>query len=293
MAPTIIGGYVREAEKSSECGFLQLYSCRLEGSECPILKRGQCIHVGMWSRCVYGEGSRERTCARRGKGYHAQIVALKKRAGSLPKMPDWERDTGFVAIGDYYFVPYAHASMCERIKFVQHSGFGSFGVPFVKREEFGPEQVVVLFKFRPQAMMGGEITDYQKGVPVFLYHLRARFPDLYEAAAALCPEIRGRTLDVESITSLRCHLANIPVGRTDGFKVKSLGAWLDVIVHEENSITVYGKPSDLGIGLRFMANGDDARLTFCPDRARTEVLVTALDLIRQIVLVDPSVAKAA
>ena len=291
MTATIIGAYVHTSDKSSECGFLQLYSCRLEGSECPVLKRGQCIHVGMFSSCVYGVGSRERTCTRRGKGYHTQIEALKKRAESLPKMPDWEHNTGMVAIGDYYFIPYAHAAMCESIKFARYSGFGSSGVPFVKRDVFGPEQVVTLFRFRPQAMMGGEITDWQKkSVPVFLYHLKARFPELYEAAAALCPEIRGRTLAVESIKQLRCHLQNVPVGLVEGFKVDGLGTLLTVLAHAADSITVRGSTHDLGMAIVFRASSDMATLTFCPDRARTKVVVTDPDLIRQIVEEDSSLA---
>lgn len=58
--------------------------------------------------------------------------------------------------------------------------FGS-SIPFVDYEKFTPKLINKICKFRPQAMMGGEIISYQKEtVPLFLAHLKEVLPDRYK-----------------------------------------------------------------------------------------------------------------
>jgi hypothetical protein len=285
---TIIGAYTHSADRGNERGWLRTFQCKLEGSECPLLKRGECIHVGFFARCVYGDCTEQRTSLKRSRAYSGEMDRLRELLKDLPAMPQPASDCGIIAIGDYYYIPYAHAAMCERVPFVTHSSLFVSGMPFVKREAFGPEQVVTLVQFRPHALMGGEITAYQMSVPTFLYHLKVRFPELYEAAAELLPEVRTRTLVVAGITSLRCHLDAIPVGCTDGFKVKVLGSWADVTDHRPESITIKSTARDMGLVLTVKTAGEEATLTYCPDRKRTEVLVTDPDLIGAAIAADPS-----
>jgi hypothetical protein len=92
-------------------------------------------------------------------------------------------------IGDYVFLPYAHMTMCEAVPFRSRSGFFSSGDAFLSREFWTIETVLALLEHRPQAMMGGEITTYQKEeIPKFLLHLREADPEMWKQLIAVCPQ---------------------------------------------------------------------------------------------------------
>lgn len=59
--------------------------------------------------------------------------------------------------------------------------FGRDRTAFIPLGKFTPDFIHQLCSFRPQAMMGGEISDYrQKIVPMFIAHLKEVLPDKYE-----------------------------------------------------------------------------------------------------------------
>lgn len=92
-------------------------------------------------------------------------------------------------IGDYVYLPYAHMTMCQAVPFKSRSGFFSSGDAFLPREVWTIDAVLALLKHRPQAMMGGEITDYQKEeIPKFLLHLREVDPEMWQQLIAVRPQ---------------------------------------------------------------------------------------------------------
>ena len=59
----------------------------------------------------------------------------------------------------------------------------------VNRKMLTPENIKRICDFRPQAIMGGTIRDYQaKTVPLFLHQMRELFPDEYEAFRNAYPD---------------------------------------------------------------------------------------------------------
>lgn len=60
----------------------------------------------------------------------------------------------------------------------------------ILKENFTVETIISLIKFRPRAMMGGEILSYQKEeVPLFVKHLSEVMPNLYAKLVKQFPEV--------------------------------------------------------------------------------------------------------
>lgn len=67
----------------------------------------------------------------------------------------------------------------------------------IKKEDFTPEFIVELIKYRPEALMGGEITSYQKKeVPKFCNQLKRYMPDMFEKVKEIYPEVENRIEDI-------------------------------------------------------------------------------------------------
>jgi len=88
-------------------------------------------------------------------------------------------------VGEQVALPYSFMDMNERLPFAQHSYAFVTGKPFLKSEDFTEDAIHSICIFRPMAMMGGEITDYQKkSVPKFVYDLKTSYPEIYSKAVA-------------------------------------------------------------------------------------------------------------
>jgi hypothetical protein len=98
--------------------------------------------------------------------------------------------TKIAFIGNYVYLPYAHMNMNEAVPFRAHGGAFRKGNSFLPREHWTVGTVCKLLDFRPQAMMGGEITSYQKEqVPKFLLHLRETDTKMWQALVAERPAL--------------------------------------------------------------------------------------------------------
>ena len=88
--------------------------------------------------------------------------------------------TKMAFIGDHVYLPYAHMTMCQTVPFVSHAAFIVSGVPFVPKSEWKLKNVLALIDFRPRALFGGEIKEYQKNVvSLFKDHLRECDPSMW------------------------------------------------------------------------------------------------------------------
>lgn len=286
-----LGIQVREAEKKTDRTSAVTFYCALEDSECPLLKEGKCIHCCVLSRCVYGKCDSQKTHTKKARSYRTELAAMKDEAAKY-KLPGGAYNCGLQLIGEYYYVPYSHADMCQEVPFVRHSSLFVSGVPFVAKNKFTPECIATLARFKPQALMGGEIKDYQKKeLPTFLFHLKQRFPELYKAAAQLEPMIYEKITNIDGIKALKATLKDIPPGTTKGYQLERMDRMMDVISWDGNEIEITGMLRALG--LIFFGGQDNQPFTmkYKPTPEKTDVLVTDRELIELITTTNPSLIK--
>ena len=182
--------------------------------------------------------------------------------------------------------------MCQEVPFVRHSSLFVSGVPFVIKNELTPERIAILARFKPQALMGGEITNYQKKeLPAFLFHLKQRFPELYKAAAELEPMIYEKTTNIDGIQALKATLKDIPPGTIKGYQLDRMDRKMDVISWDGRELEITGMLRALG--LLFFGGKDNEPFTmkYVPTPEKTDVVVTDRELIELITAANPSLIK--
>lgn len=254
----IVGMGIYLPEKQNKRASLRTLTCRLEG-ECLVLARGWCIHNAIFGRgCVYGKWTHTAGFTKRAKAYHKWVAEARARRKDHPLPGSAKMQMAFV--GEYVWLPYAHmANEGSRLPFLAHGGAFLSAQPFMKVEDFTPEAIARLAKFRPRALMGGEITTYQKeSLPLFLYHLRCLRRDLYDAVCELDPEIVTKTLQPGSFKMRPVEFRNIPPGtrvRCKDFK----GTW------DGRIVSMQGGRDLLPLGLLFAIKGvTDVKIEFAP-----------------------------
>jgi hypothetical protein len=154
--------------------------------DCELLKRGECAWRASfdWHACPYGMYRKYEGFTPKARAYNTWINEQKKKYEGVPYIKEHTYVLAFV--GDYVFLPYAHMDMAD-VGFIQkNTGFLGKGCAFLKKELFTPETILKLINFRPQAMMGGEISSYQQeSIPKFVKHLQEKCPELLKEAERL------------------------------------------------------------------------------------------------------------
>jgi hypothetical protein len=157
---------------------VQLVLCS-KSEECELFEKGQCAFTSSfgWHACPYGMYRKYEGFTPKARAYNSWINEQKKKYEGVKYLNSHSDMIYFV--GDYVFLPYAHMDMAD-VGWVQKSvGFLGKGCAFLKKELFTPATILTLINFRPQAMMGGEITSYQKeSIPKFVKHLQEKCPEL-------------------------------------------------------------------------------------------------------------------
>lgn len=162
-------------------------SCKL--AECPLRDAGRCIARKMLdSACPYGRRSTKTGPTRRAKSFYSWLS--EERAAKPETALDLESPPDKMAfIGEYVYLPYAHMDMCEAAPFLSHSGFFMGGNPFIRREDWSIDVVLLLINFRPCALMGGQIRSYtEKSIPKFVNHLYEVDCEMWERLIKEHPE---------------------------------------------------------------------------------------------------------
>lgn len=173
-----------------------LYTC-CNKDNCDAYKRNKCVMLnGLWGHnCPYGNERTETGFTKAARNCGKLIREYKEKYGSVEYS---KKDLGFICyIGDYVFLNLPHL-----INYVNSIRDRSFFIDedMIKKEDFTPEFVVELIKFRPYAMFGGEIKSYQEEeVPKFCMQLKRYMPDMYEQVKAIYPEIDNYIEDVNYI----------------------------------------------------------------------------------------------
>lgn len=169
-------------------------SCNMHES-CSLFKNNQCVRVRSLGNqsCAYGKEETVVGYTSKAKKYHDFRNKWKNHeAYGMLKHPPAKLG----AMGDFVFFPYPHVGISEtekkELKLVDPWKINR-GKQFIELERFDVDFIHRLCSFKPQAMMGGEISKYQKEVvPSFMTHLAEVMPDLYEAFTTAHPEFSGK-----------------------------------------------------------------------------------------------------
>jgi len=164
--------------------------CKLD--KCPLRDAETCTWgpVLGYDKCPYGKVSKQFGPTKRAKSFRAWINEQKALYPGIGKLGSPANKLAF--IGEYVYMPYAHMDMNKEIPFLVHSHVFQSGCAFVPSSAWTLTTVLSLLDFKPMAMMGGQITQYQKeSVPRFLAHLREADKEMWQALIKERP-----TLDV-------------------------------------------------------------------------------------------------
>ena len=148
---------------------------------CSYYKNSQCLNVRapFGSRCKYGGVSNVKGYTSRAMKYYSFKDKWKNHEKySLLSHPPEKLGL----IENEVVFPYTHISIKENNgNFELDVPYFSSHLSFISYERFDVELINRICNFRPQAMMGGEITSYQnKIVPLFLTHLKEILPERYD-----------------------------------------------------------------------------------------------------------------
>ena len=151
-------------------------------NECSYYKSGYCLNVTapFSDRCKYGHINVEHGYTSRAKKHYA-FDSKHRGHERYSKLKHPPKKLGL--IGDEIVFPYPYISIAKTkdggIK-LNDPGFGS-DVAYIEKEKFTVDLIKRICNYRPCAMMGGVIADYQnKTVPLFLAHLKEVLPGKYK-----------------------------------------------------------------------------------------------------------------
>lgn len=175
-------------QKKSEKAYGYVYSCECP-EKCELYAKGNCVQLE--NCCTHGSKSTIVGYSRKASKFSSWIYEFKDKhkdacnAGSRLKQP--EKMEYFM---DLVYIPISYLGLNENVDFVDGKGYFANSYPIVKRSDFNEEFISKqIIRFRPKALMGGVIWDYQeKEVPKFLRWLKRLDPALFDKVKALNPD---------------------------------------------------------------------------------------------------------
>lgn len=198
----------------------EIVSCD-KAKECSFYKKGMCLNVTSFlrRRCKYGNISSIEGYTSRAK----KSIEFNSRYrndelyGALKHPLDWRvAIIGDVAVFNLTF------AICDKQYWngwnhkwedideyrVRECGFVTGTYSYIPLEELTTDVLNQIIKYRPQAIMGGEIKDYQKKiVPNILFELSKVLPDVYEKLIVEHPEVKEITPD---FVGKRAYIYSLP-----------------------------------------------------------------------------------
>lgn len=190
---------------------------------CEAFAAGKCIALGMFTGCPHGNYSKVEGPTKRARSCREWCQEREKVKPDNKRLEQPARK--LMRIGDYIWLPYAHMDMALTGK----PGITtSWRDSFIPASSFDVALVVRLCAARPQALFGGEITNYQQeSVPAFVQHLHEQFPDIAREAAALSPRVAELSRSMSKVgrkALLRTILPNVGLLRESAGK-PAVWAW--------------------------------------------------------------------
>lgn len=162
---------------------------------CDLHKIGTCSYTPIlgWDRCQYGRVRVETGPTKHAQKFSKWIQERQKKYADVPILDYPPKKLAI--IGDYVYLPYNHMNLDHgtrknRVPFLKHSNAFMNGECFLHKDDWTVENVLWLIDFRPQALMGGAITSYQKEeVPLFISHIRELDKKMWRKLIKKRPEL--------------------------------------------------------------------------------------------------------
>lgn len=173
------------ANARAECTVVR---CSLE--KCPLRESGTCTWIPPigYDACPYGKVSCSTGYTKRAGKFSSWIREKEKEYEGIPSLKYPHKRLAF--IGDYVYLPYAHIDLNESVPFIRHSHYFVSGCRFIHKNAWNIKNILSIIDFRPRAMMGGEIRQYQeKEIPKFLSHVRESDVDMWNQIIKERPEL--------------------------------------------------------------------------------------------------------
>lgn len=180
-----------KGSKSDRARYTIYQCCNKEN--CDAFNRGKCFMLnGLGGKsCPYGRRSGETGYTPRARGYWTFLRDSKEKYAEHAYKLSHLSFT--CVIGEYVHIGLPHLK-----NYVNPIPEELISEALIVKEKFSIDFVVKLVKFRPLALMGGEISSYQKeDVPKFLLQLKRYFPELYAELLVREPWVKDK---IESIS---------------------------------------------------------------------------------------------
>lgn len=145
---------------------------------CRAYKNNTCT---MWkmggSKCPYASMNVEEGFTQRARKFHSWVSERKERVKDIKQL----KAAGKIElINEYIYFPYAHWYLDKSVPVENKGGYFSNGPQFFLLDVFTIDLFQKIVNARPHAMMGGEITSYQKEVvPKIVMHTEEQLPDFF------------------------------------------------------------------------------------------------------------------
>lgn len=173
-------------QKKSEKAIGHVLTCSCP-EKCELYKKNNCLLLN--STCPYGGRHTSTGFSRMAMKYRTWINEFKENHKeacdaklTLPKKMEY--------FMDLVYIPISFWNLNEHVQFICGKGFFTSEKPVIYKKDFTPEFISEqILNFKPYALFGGQITDYQeKEIPKFLTWLKQLDPDLYRKVKTLNPD---------------------------------------------------------------------------------------------------------
>ena len=193
----VIHADLRIPSKKSKRPFVYSISCSAES--CELRDRGECELMKIFAEgCPHGRASRQDGPTRRARSYSQWIRDSRERCAKAPalKMPE----PRLARCGDHFWLPYPFMRFDAGTTTMPRVPAWRSLSSMLPAEALTVDLMRTILDYRPQALMGGEITDYQKkDVPAFLQHLSEQEPELWATMCEAIPSLVGRVARASAV----------------------------------------------------------------------------------------------
>lgn len=164
---------------------------------CSFFKNGTCLKVRSFGSggCKFGSVNTVRGYTSRAKKY-SQFKNQWKNHEQYNKLSYPPQKLGIIDNVVVFPYPFIRITKTDSGKYVvEGPSLFSNSNSYIELEKFNSDLIYRICSYRPQAMMGGEITSYQKEkVPLFLAHLQEIMPEVYDKFIKAYPKF-GKKID--------------------------------------------------------------------------------------------------
>lgn len=154
--------------------------CELYKKGMCVLPKGSCSHGSYYFSFGYSQRSRK---------YYSWISEFREAHKETYKVK-LENPQKLEYFMEFVYIPISYLGLNEKIEFYDGGGMFSTKRPILKKELFTAEFISKnILNFKPYAMFGGEIKDYQeKEIPKFLTWLKELDNELFEQVRKINPD---------------------------------------------------------------------------------------------------------